>query len=485
MVNQGKKYPNDKQVIKPNQNLGLTQEYDRDLYEGKYGNERKAKFKDKEFANRETIVDQISGEKLHKSQEAAKNKYGKTQWPKHSSEVDHVTSIEDAHSHLKNNPFITDDDLKEMINSDENFRILSKTMNASKKNQSDFSLIKEGKKKKNNVKGSGNTYYKDNDISLEGKVTIATQKVKSDVYLHKEVTKRTVKNFSKEAGIGSINALYNNLIPLTSRAVDNMCQVAIGDISFGDAAKNFSKDVVDVAVAGGAKQIADDLVKFQIKQCGNSVLKGFVESNEFTKIVQVSLIVKDAAIRYVNGEITGEEFISEVGNNGTKMVVGLIGAEIGKEAGTYIGGLLGTLSLPGVGTIVGAAAGRVIGEILGTIITTVACSAIMAYHQKIKHLTDYKKIESQILKMEKDILVEMKRQREKFESIIKTNFQVWDQKIEKGFQMLLEFSCEETFQFEKVNEGLDLILSAFGTETKYKSTDEFKKTFGEKIILKV
>lgn len=483
MSNQKNVNPFEGKIIDTNDDLGLTQEYNRKLYEGSYGEKRKKEFKDQYFGNKSTSYDPISGKVLHKKQTAAKNKYGERQWPIYSAEVDHITSIEDVYSYAKKNPFLTDKDLQEIINSNENLRISSKTMNASKQNKSDFNIVREGKKKRNNIKDNGKAYYEDNNISIEGKKKIVNQKIKSDIFLHKNIGKKTIKNVTPEVYAGAANALYNNVIPLTSRAVDNMCQAAIGEITLKEAVVNVSKDAVDIAVLGSTTQIAKDF----FKNSNYAILQNVVESNKLAQMVQVALIVKDSAIKYINGEITGEEFIEEVGAKGTKMVAGLIGAEIGKELGTVIGGWLGTLSIPipGVGTGVGIFVGRAVGEILGTIITTVACSAIMAYHQTIKHLKNYKKYEKEIANLERKIVSEMKIQRDKFENIIRKEFNIWNEKIENGFQMIIKFSCEETFEFEKVNEGLDLILSIFGTETKYKTADEFKETFGKKLILKI
>lgn len=49
----------------------------------------------------------------------------------------------EAHERYKNNPFLEDQDLKEVLNQKDNYRLISKSMNASKGEKNDFKFIKE------------------------------------------------------------------------------------------------------------------------------------------------------------------------------------------------------------------------------------------------------------------------------------------------------------------------------------------------------
>lgn len=444
-----------------NNGLGITQEYNKEnrdrLWDSTKG---KADYKEKVFGDKQTYKDSVSGKTLHKSQKAAQEKYHmknkdgeniSSKWAEHTAETDHINSIKSVHDVAKHNPFLTDDDFKEIINSDENYRILSKSDNTSKGEKSDWEFLREKK----------------GEISTEGKAQIAKEKIGSDVALGTKFAKKTVQNAGSEFVSGASDTLVKSAIPLTTEAVRKMIKVAQGEESLGDAARDMGKITMNVAVAGGKNRLLMDVVTHELSNGKNTVLKNFVKSSEFAQIIAVATIVQESAIRYINGEIDGKEFVDEVGEKGTVLVVGMIGGQVGQE----IGSIIGTVLLPGIGTGVGI----VVGEILGTIITTVACSAITTIYHTRKHLNDYKLTESQIKRLESDALKEMENQRLKFREIVEREYKVWDETIQKGFDQILRCACEETYNLQGVTEGLDRILSVFGKEVAFKTLDDYEK----------
>lgn len=453
---------------KANSNLGITKEYNKENRDRLWDSQKgKADYKDKVFGDKETYMDPISGKVLHKSQKAAQNKYhmknseGKntsTKWAEHSAETDHINALKDIHDIAKHNPFLSDSDFKEVMNSDENYRILSKKDNTSKGEQSDWQIITD----------------KDNGMSSEARVQMAREKIGSDIALQGKFAVRTVENVGKEFAIGAKDTLVKSAIPLTVEAVGKLCKVANGEESLGDAAKEMGKVAVDVAVSGGTNKLVLDVVNSQLRNSKNAVFSNIANSNQVAQIVTVAMIVKDSAVKYINGEIDGKEFIEEVGVKGTTMVAGMIGGSIGGEIGAILGSIAGSVALPGVGTAVGAVAGKVIGEILGTIITTVACSAIISIYNTSKHLNDYKLKESQIRKLEIEALKEMENQRHKFKSIVEREHKYWDEEIQNGFNMILSSACEQTFNLQGVTDGLDKILALFGKSVAFKNLDEYE-----------
>lgn len=453
---------------KANNKLGITQEYNKENRDKLWDSQKgKADYKDKVFGNKETYMDPISGKVLHKSQKAAQNKYHmknsegentSTKWAEHSAETDHINSLKDVHDLAKHNPFLSDSDFKEIMNSDENYRILSKKDNTSKGEQNDWNIITN----------------KNNGMSSAARVQMAKEKIRSDIALQGKFAVRTVKNVGEEFAIGAKNTLVKSVIPLTVEAVREMCKVANGEESLRDATKEIGKVVVDVAVAGGTNKLVLDVVNSQLRNSENVVFSKLANSNQVSQIVTVAMIVKESAVKYLNGEIDGKEFIDEVGVKGSTMVAGMIGGAIGGEICAILGGIAGTVALPGVGTIAGVAAGKVIGEILGTIITTVACSAIVSVYNTSRHLNDYKLKENQIRKLETEALKEMENQRDKFKSIVERENKYWNQEIQNGFNVILSSACEESFNIQGMTEGLDKILSLFGKSVAFKNLDEYE-----------
>ncbi len=441
----------------PNNDLGMTQKYDRKLYDSESA---KKKFKDENFGDKQTYKDPISGKVLHKSSKAAASKYHQkndkgevvsTKWADHAAETDHIKTLQETHTAAKHNPFLSDADFKEIANCDENFRILPKSLNTSKGSKSDSEYVK--------TSGKG--------LSTASKRVLKRGQMKSDAVLHVKFGARTVKNAGSVFVSQAKDSLVASAIPLTVSAVSQLINVAKGNIELKDAAKNVMESGVGIAAVGGSTAVLEQIAK-------NIPALNGLTGGTIAKIIMVGEIVGKSAVRYINGEISEKEFFEEIGTKGKIMAFGMIGGQIGKEMGIWLGSILGTIALPGVGTGVGAIAGEVIGEIIGTIITTIACSVIMSFYNVKKHIDDYKLKEKHIRKLEREALREMANQRNNFKSIVEREFKIWDETVQSGFDMVLRSACEETYNLEGITEGLDKVLSVFGKEVAFKTLEEYE-----------
>ena len=435
--------------VRVNENLGVAKNYDRKLYDD---NKRKSEFKDKTFDGKKTYYDKISGENLHRDQNAARRKYhmkskdGKSvskKWAQHSADVDHVNSIKSVHAAAKYNPFLTDSDIKEIVNSDENLQILSSSFNRSKSDKSIGQIILDPT----------------NGLTMDKRIELGKRKIKSDLKLHRKFTEKSVQNYAKDHAV-------DTLIPLTTEAVNQMIQVAQGRKDLKEAADSMGRATVDIVVVGGAKNAIMQAITNQLTNSSNPILK-VLPHGYIVQMVDFGLKVQKSAVKYVNGEINGEEFIDEIGVSGSLVVAGMIGNKVGE----IVGGIIGTAILPGIGT----AAGEVIGNIAGTIITTVACTAIMTIHSVKKHMNDFKLKEKQIKRLEAAALKEMSVQRIKFKEIVQENFRVWDETMQNGFDQIILCACEETYNLQGITDGLDKILSIFGKSVAFKTLDEYEE----------
>ena len=172
------------------------------------------------------------------------------------------------------------------------------------------------------------------------------------------------------------------------------------------------------------------------------------------------MIVNEAAIKYLNGEIDSNEFVNEIGVKGVTLLGGLIGGSLGSELGTILGAIGGTIIAPGAGILIGGVVGKVIGEIISIIDTS-------------KHLDDYKLVENKVKRIETEALREMKKQRDKFRTIVEENYKHWDDEIYGGFNMILTCACKEVFDLQGVTDGLDKILNVFGKNVAFKNIDQY------------
>jgi hypothetical protein len=439
---------------------------------------KRKKYKEQQYGDKKSRIDDYTGERVFMGNERdAKYKHPTNK----TSDTDHITPIGVVEERYK---WLSKEQKQTLVNNEKhNYATTNSKLNRSKGDLENREyLIRQIKKgEPENLKTSATMLANEVDsrVHMDAEATTMYAKNVSDIIAPKatEIANQTI-NMAKSASgsfvTGATDTLVKSVIPLTAEAVRKLCKVANGEESLGDAAEEMGKVVVDVAVAGGTNKLLLDVVNSQLRNSKNAVFSKLANSNEVAQIITVAVIVKESAVKYINGEIDGKEFIEEVGVKGASMVAGMIGGSIGGEIGVILGGIAGTVALPGVGTAAGVVTGKVIGEILGTIITTVACSSIVSVYNTSKHLTDYKLKENQIKKLEAEALNEMENQRNKFRSIVEREYKWWDEEIKDGFNMILSSACEQNFNLQGVTDGLDKILALFGKSVAFKNLDEYE-----------
>ena len=449
---------------------------------------KRKKYKEERYGDKKSRIDDYTGERIFKGN----NRDAKYKHPTHkTSDTDHITPIRVVQKRYK---LLTKEQQKILVNNEKhNFATTNSKLNRSKGDLENHQYVMRQLKRGDpeDLKTSAKMLKKqfNSRVQMDAQATsMYAKNVKDAVAPKATLLAKQTANTAKSAGNsfakGATDTIVDSAIPLTAEAVRKLCKVASGEESLKEASKDMGKIVVDVAVVGGAKNILLDAATKQMQNSQNKVISKFANSNGVTQIIAVAAIVQESGVKYINGEIDGQEFIEEVGAKGATMVAGMIGGTVGREIGTYLGAIAGTVVLPGTGTAVGAAAGRVIGEILGTIITTVACSAIISIYNISKRLNDYKLKESQIRRLESEALKEMEHQRGKFRRIVECEYNYWDEEIETGLNSVLSSACEETFNLQGVTDGLDRILALFGKSVAFKNLEEYEAQLDAALKLK-
>lgn len=99
------------------------QSYNAKRDRSKYDDVQKRKaFKEEQYGNKKTIKDPYTGKDLHRNGNAALNKYGEKHVNEHKSQTDHTISLEKVVNKNKNNTFLSDEDIKEIANIQENYK---------------------------------------------------------------------------------------------------------------------------------------------------------------------------------------------------------------------------------------------------------------------------------------------------------------------------------------------------------------------------
>lgn len=440
-----------------NEELGVTKEYNSENRAKLWDSEKnKNAYKEKFFDGEKTRKDPVTGEILHSEQKAAQNKFhmkntagenNSTSWAKHAPETDHIIPLKKIHERNKNNPFLTDSDIKEIANKDHNYTVTSKKFNAAKGERSNISIALD----------------KDQNLSIEGRAKLISDQAKAEILVNSDIAARTTVNATKEFSKGAADALAESAVILMADGTRHLINLAQGKEDIEDAAKSAAMTTAGVAVAGGTNRLISDV----LGQSSNKLLSSVVKSGHFNKMVSVAMIITNSAVKYINGETSSEGFMLEITTNGLAIVSSLIT----------------DIALSGLGPL-GIVTAPVASQIIGYIVTTVACGTIATIKDTFKHIDDYKIKEAQIRSLESKALKEMKNQREGLRNLIHSEYSKWDEAFQEGFDMIICSAFKETYSAEGIADGLDRILGVFGKNVAFKTTEEYESQLDSTLVIK-
>lgn len=411
---------------------GVTQKYERSNYDSPSARKQ---FHDDQFKDRRVVQD-IHGNDLHRSQDAAHNKYGPNRSSYHEAQADHKDPVKNVHDRHKNNPLICDDDIKEIVNRRSNFQELSRHDNASK---GDNSELVEGIKKRDIKRISRGA-----EAQLETDALIAG---------------KTVTNMSKEVAQGAIDALAASAIPLAIRGVQNLCRVASNEMTMKEAAEDLGKVGLSIAGSGGTIRLATYALSSSLKNSENSILKSFAKANQIGTVLVIGSIVVRASGKYLDGEINGEDFFREIGGEGLSLASGMLDSEA-------VSSLLGGGALVAAGGVAGLAAAAA--PVLAAMIASAVCSEIYAQAKKISQ-TYQDNLEIQYIANSARAVIE--QQQDELKKMMDESHAEWAHQMTKTFQELADALVENNLQ--STNSALRKIATSMSAQVAlYESGDD-------------
>lgn len=414
-----------------NDQLGVTQKYNRNTYDNGY---KKQVYKKKHFGDRKTKKDYLTGETVHSSTEAAKAKYRDKAYTKHTSDVDHINSLKKVHDTLKKNPFLTDEDIKKIANDESNYRMTMRKLNRAKQERSNLELACK----------------KDSSLSMNTKGRLVMDQAKASSKMTLNVTKSTVKNVSKEFTDGAAGSLQGAVIPLMVEAVNNLILVANNEKDLSEASKDTAGLTAKVAITGGGLKVATTGLTNVLKNSEKEVLKKMGESNQVGKVLVVALIVKDSTVKYMNGEISGEEFFKEIGEKGVDMIAG----SIGYTAGQFL------IPIP------------VVGGLIGSMIVSLVCEDI---YRTAMTINDYKIREENAKQIAMEAKAELDKQKVILKNLVEKELSYINIKSDEGVKLIYDGLMNN--DANTINYGLQAFLDIIDKELAFKSDEEFEDFF--------
>lgn len=140
---------------------------------------------------------------------------------------------------------------------------------------------------------------------------------------------------------------YGTAIGASISILHNSINYIQGKQSIGDAATTVMTDTVKVAGFSYATGFAGAAVKGTLEQSTNSAFRTLASTNAPVLAVNVCISLSGSVKRYVSGEMSESEFLSEVGEKGAGMLSGAMMAGLGQIA----------IPIPVVGAVIGSMIG--------------------------------------------------------------------------------------------------------------------------------
>ena len=415
---------------------------------------KRKKFRDEQFGNKQTIVDPYTGETLHKSTSAAKNKYGDKRANYHTAQTDHTIPLETVYNGLRNNPFLSDEKIKEIANDYRNYKEINGHLNQSKGSKS-------------NIK----TARKDPNMQTNTKVKMVKAEIKAGTRVLETSVLGTLEGANKvgiEAGIEGAK------IGAAISIAQNATSLVKGEEDAGEFVYNVSTDIaksgvttyqmailnksVEWVTTEAADQIAKQTSKTALEKTGEKVrtkLLDIKNADALGRIVNATMEVGKSVKGYLDGELDEAELADDLSEKGSGMATALLAETIAKQTA--------------LGTVIEA--GGLAGGIVGVVVSTVGYMVGTAvYNQVKKRAIKIAEIDENIEKFNRmaDQVLEYRQQLEK---------NLKELEIKNTETIMNSFKKMEQSIFDNdVNtftNSLNDICEIFGKKVKFKSNKEF------------
>lgn len=445
-----------------NTKSSVIQEYDRAIFEDKnaLNNYKKKMYKFGERGEVKSIKSDYDGLELHIAHKKAANKYGSRK-SYHQAEGDHIVPIKRIHSLAKNMSYVSDEDVKNIVNKEKNLKIVSKHLNASKGEMTNFEYVK-----------------KHSELSAEVKMKMIRDGVLSSTYVYGELFYQDMKN----ATISTVKnkELFSD-IAATSASIQ-LAKIIIENKSVSEALV----DDIKMTIKGETTVIVTTQ-SMELAQITTKTLQSKFEKKASEELI--SKAVNDVivnSIDFINnnmGDIITystrvinlfDEYSQENIDEGVLIITATSEAinQFTHNLGKLLGKIIGQTMLPL--TILGNLVGEVVGGCIGYIVGQGILSSALGY------VEDSKREKERIKKIRRITNNALDKLRDNSISLAKItckNAVVWNEIICKEFVELEKSLSEDNS--ERVIKSLNEILVFFEGKCRFETIEKFNDFFND------
>lgn len=242
-------------------------------------------------------------------------------------------------------------------------------------------------------------------------------------------------------------------------------------ISFRKDEKEIKQVMLDITLDTGksglfayASGFSSTAIQGVLKASNKQILQNMSKGNIPTAILQTGMILSKQAKDLILGEISINDFMKNIGQEGHSLASSIAGANFGAIVGTAI--------FPGAGTIVGG----VIGGITASIITGSLYSELINSINELE-VSNQKRIE--INEYCQYLIEEEKEYRKYLSDFYDKYLDDKEKELTRGFQEIgLAIMNKQDIKL-----GLEVITNTYGFDIKFRNINEFKKFIKSEKVL--
>lgn len=423
-------------------------------------------YKKSYFSGGKTVKDEYTGQTLHFKKASAENKYGKNRYTYHTSDTDHIVPLKDMHQKTKDSVsgrFITDEEFKDILNSQDNFAVTSGHTNRSKGAKSNEQYVKKN----------------DGSLSIEDKKTLIDKANSAEKKLNRSINRQATKNavkVSHEAGVKASECAA--VIGGSVAIVQNVVSVIKDEKSVEDAIGDVVKDVTTSAAVGYGTGFLDTTIKEVMKSSQSQIMQGLSKTNLPMAAITVAVEATKTLGSYFNGEISGVECFEQLGEQGTGMLASALFSTIGQVATREIIGEAATHTI--LKGVTGTMLGGVLGGVLGYVIASASYRILLSSLKEAKMAREYReateKACAEHIKMIQAYRAEVEKSIEKYFDTYKRLFDDTFEGIKRSLQI---------GDVDKYISSTNKIVTGLGKKPLFNSRKEFDSLMQGEAIIKI
>lgn len=283
------------------------------------------------------VRDPYTGDKLTLTKAEARAEFG-DDWTSHLAEADHIVPLAERYEQTKNNPWLSNDDIKASSNSSDNLEVVSRRFNNAKRSRSNEEFV------------SDEEYLQKTGIELteNGKARAIRNEQSAQDALERRDFIDSTDNIIQTGHKAGVSALKQaGTMGLTMSGIRNIVSVLKGEKEAGEAVEDTLVDGGKAAARGYVMGSGLTVISHTLSNSSSEFLRALAKSNVPGKVITAVMVTGDTLKRFATGEISTQECIIELGDKGLNFATAGYSMAVGQAL----------IPIPVVGAAVGALVG--------------------------------------------------------------------------------------------------------------------------------